>query len=188
MQICGALPQQRNDKTQRRWALSDCLDVGMELRAHKGENTWSFARQPNTRSRSLFTGLLRTPEKFVGLDLESCGELLDHVDARTVDAAFEQADICAVDACQVSQFLLRKAFGLPVCLQIEREDFPDVHGPRMRLLSSIQPRSILLKIVMPEIGKVDIAELRVNAGSAGRCNSLPSDVGLADTVEAGIHA
>jgi hypothetical protein len=58
----------------------------------------------------------------------------------------------------------------------------------MRLLSSIQPRSILLKIDMPEIGKVDIAGLLVNAGMAGRRDSLPSDVGLAETVAAGIHA
>jgi hypothetical protein len=88
----------------------------------------------------------------------------------------------------VSQFLLRKAFGLSVCLQIEREDFPDVHNPRMRRLSSIQPRSILLKIEVPEIRKVGIAELRVNAGSTGRRDSLPSDAGPADTMEAGIHA
>ena len=139
-------------------------------------------------SKHLFPGLARTFEEFVGFNLEGCGELLEDVDTRTIDAAFEQADICAVDACQVSQFLLRKAFGLPVCLQIEREDFPDVHGPRMRLLSSIQPRSILLKIDMPEIGKVDIAGLLVNAGMAGRRDSLPSDVGLAETVAAGIHA
>tara|TARA_R110000782_G_scaffold186672_2_gene276872 strand:- start:129 stop:254 length:126 start_codon:yes stop_codon:yes gene_type:complete len=41
---------------------------------------------------------------------------------------------------------------------------------------------------MPEIGKVDIAESLVNAGLAGRRDSFPSDAGLADTVEAGIHA
>tara|TARA_R100001015_G_C4579577_1_gene136307 strand:+ start:668 stop:796 length:129 start_codon:yes stop_codon:yes gene_type:complete len=41
---------------------------------------------------------------------------------------------------------------------------------------------------MPEIGKVDIAGLLVNAGMAGRRDSLPSDVGLAETVAAGIHA
>ena len=139
-------------------------------------------------SKHLFPGLARTFEEFVGFNLEGCGELLEDVDACAVDAAFEQADICAVDACQVSQFLLRETFGLPVCLQIEREDFPNVHGPRMRRLSSIQPRSILLKIEMSEIGKVDIAELLVNAGPAGRRDSFPSDAGLADTVEAGIHA
>ncbi len=139
-------------------------------------------------SKHLFPGLARTLEELIGLDPQGCGELLEDVDARAVDAAFEQADICAVDACQMSQFLLRKAFGLPVCLQIEREDFPDVHEPRMRLLSSMLPRSILLKIEVPEIGKVDIAELRVNAGSAWRHDSLPSYAGPADMMEAGIHA
>ena len=160
----------------------------MEFRDQNGGDSRSFARRPNTRSRSLFPGLARTLEELIGLNLEGCGELLEDVDARAVDAAFEQADICAVDACQVSQFLLRETFGLPVCLQIEREDFPDIHGPRMRWLSSIQPRSILLKIDMPEIGKVDIAELLLNAGLAGKRDSFPSDVGLAETVEAGIHA
>jgi len=58
----------------------------------------------------------------------------------------------------------------------------------MRLLSSIQPRSILLKIEVPEIGKVDVAELLVNAGLAGKRDSFPSDAGLADMVEDGIHA
>ena len=139
-------------------------------------------------SKHLFPGLARTLEEFIGLNLQGCGELLEDVDACAVDAAFEQADICAVDACQVSQFLLRETFGLPVGLQIEREDFPDVHGPRMRRLSSIQPRSILLKIEVPEIGKVDVAELLVNAGLAGRRDSFPSDAGLADMVEDGIHA
>ena len=139
-------------------------------------------------SKHLFPALARTLEQFVRLGLQGRGELLEDVDARTVDAAFEQADISPVDACQVRQFLLRETFGLPVCLQIEREDFPDVHGPRMRRSSSIQPRSILLKIDMPEIGKVDIAELLVNAGLAGRRDSFPSDARLAHTVEAGIHA
>ena len=139
-------------------------------------------------SRHLFPALARTLEQFVRLDLQGRGELLDHVDACAVDAAFQQADISPVDACQVRQFLLRETFGLPVCLQIEREDFPDVHVPRMRLLRSIQPRSILLKIEVPEIGKVDIAKLLVNAGSPWRRDSLPSDAGLVDTVEAGIHA
>jgi hypothetical protein len=87
----------------------------------------------------------------------------------------------------VSQFLLRETFGLPVCLQIEREDFPDVHIPRMRRLSSIQPRSILLKIEVSEIRKVGMAELLVSAGSAWERDSLPSDAGLADLAEAGIH-
>jgi hypothetical protein len=139
-------------------------------------------------SKHLFPGLARTLEELIGLNFQGCGELLDHVDARTVDAAFEQADICAVDACKVSQFFLRETFGLPVCLQIEREDFPDVHGPRMRRLSSIQPRSILPNFEVPETGKVDIAELLVNAGLAGRRDSLPLQAGLVETVEAGIHA
>ena len=188
MQISGALPQQRINITQRRWALSDCLDFGMELRDQKGGDLRSFARRSNARSRSLFTGLLRSPEQYVRLDVQGCGELLEDVDARTVDAAFKRADICSVNACQVSQFLLRETFGLPEGFQVEREDFPDVHDPRMRLLSSIQLRSILLKIEVPEIGKVDIAELLVNAGLAGRRYSLPSEVGPADTVEAGSHA
>ena len=140
------------------------------------------------RLKQLFAGLPRTPEQFVRLDLKSCCELLDHVDACAVDAALKQADICAVDACQVSQFLLRKAFGLSESLQIVREDFPDVHVPRMRRLSSMLPRSILLKIEVPEFRKVDIAELRVNAGSAWRRGSLPSEAGPADTVEAWMHA
>ena len=187
MQLSGALPQQRNDRTQWRWMLSDCLDVGMELRDQKGGGSGSSAKRPNTRLRSLLPGLPRTLEEFIGLDLESSCELLEHVDACAVDAALEQADICAVDACQVCQFLLRKAFGLSVCLQIERKDFPDVHDPRMCLLSSIQPRSILLKMEVPEIRKVSIEELRVSAGSARARDSLPSSAGHADTVEAGIH-
>lgn len=188
MQLSGALPQQRNDRTQRCWTQSNCVYVGMELRDQKGGDSRSFARRPNARSRSLFTGLLRKPEELIGLDLEGCGELLEDVDARAVDAAFQQADICPVDARQVSQFFLRDTFGLPVCLQIEREDFPDVHGPRMRWLSSMLPRSILCKMEVPEIGKVDIAELRVNAGSAWKHDSLPSDAGPVDMMEAGIHA
>jgi hypothetical protein len=188
VQQSGALPQQRNDRTQRRWMLSDCVDVGMELRDQKGGDSGSFARRPNTRLRSLLPGLPRTLEELIGLHLEGRSELLDHVDACAVDAALEQADICPVDACQVSQFFLRKAFGLSESLQIVREDFPDVHDRRMRSLSSMLPRSILLKIEAPEIGKVDIAESLVNAGLAGRRDSLPSDAGLVDTVEAGIHA
>lgn len=139
-------------------------------------------------SKHLFPALARTLEQFVRLDVQGRGELLDHIDARTVHAAFEQADICAVDACEVSQFLLRETFGLPVCLQIEREDFPDVHIPRMRRLSSIQPRSILLKIEVSEIRNVGMTELLVSAGSARARGSLPSNAGLADTVEVGIHA
>lgn len=139
-------------------------------------------------SKHLFPGLARTFEEFVGFNLEGCGELLEDVDACAVDAAFEQADICAVDACQVSQFLLRETFGLSESLQIVREDFPDVHVPRMRLLSSMLPRSILLKIEVPEFRKVGIAELFVNAGSARKGESLPSEAGPADMLEAGIHA
>ena len=188
MQLSGALPQQRNDRTQRRWTLSNYVYVGMEIRDQRGGDSGFFARRPNARLRSLLPSLARTLEELIGLDLEGCGKLVDHVDACAVDAAFQQADICAVDACQVSQFFLRETFGLSVCLQIEREDFPDVHVPRMRRLSSMLPRSILRKTEVPEFRKVDIAELRVNAGSAGRRDSLPSEAGPADTVEAGMHA
>ena len=139
-------------------------------------------------SKHLFPGFAPTFEELIGLDLEGCGELLQHVDACAVDAAFQQADVCPVDACQVSQFLLRETFGLPVCLQIVREDFPDVHDRRMRSLSSMLPRSILLKIEVPEIRIVGISEFLVNAGSAWGRDSLPSDAGPADMMEAGIHA
>lgn len=120
----------------------------LPLRSQQNEIEWSSAVRNTPQPIDLFLGFAWALEQFVGFDLEGCGELLDDVDARAVDAAFEQADIGPVDACQVSQFFLREPLGLPVCLQIQREDFPDIHDPRVRLLSSMLPRSILLKIAI----------------------------------------
>ena len=121
---------------------------GLPFCSQQNEIEESSSVRNTLQPSNLFPGLKRTPEELIGFDLEGCGELLDDVDARAVDTAFEQADIGPVDACQVSQFFLRETLSLPECLQIQREDFPDIHDPRMRLLSSMLPRSILLTIAI----------------------------------------
>ena len=79
----------------------------------------------------------------VRFDAQHRCQLIDHVNARGVDAALERTDIGPVDACLKGESLLRIAFFVPSPTQVPGEDLPYVHTGESIVLMGIPPRSML---------------------------------------------
>ena len=54
----------------------------------------------------------RPPEKICRLNTENTRQPVDNVDAGSIDASLQRADIGSIDLGAMRQFLLRQAFGL----------------------------------------------------------------------------
>jgi hypothetical protein len=78
-------------------------------------------------------------------DPKNARQPVHHVDAGSVAASFERADIGSVDFRAMRQFFLRQAPRSPKFSQIERQDLPYLHDREGSALKSISPRSILYK-------------------------------------------
>src|SRR5690349_1328516 len=61
----------------------------------------------------------RSPEQIGRLYAQATREPVDHVDAGSMNAPFNCADVGAIDLCAIGKLLLRQAFGLSEFSQIE---------------------------------------------------------------------
>ena len=68
-----------------------------------------------------------SPQQIRGLDLEAAREPVDHVDAGSIDASLNRADIGAIDLRTIGKLFLRQALSPPEFPQIERQHLSDLH-------------------------------------------------------------
>ena len=89
----------------------------------------------------------RSPEKICRLNTENPCQPVHNVNAGSVDASLQRADVSTVDLSAVRQLLLRQAFSPPEFSQIDCQYLSYLHGRESTVLKSISPRSILDKHV-----------------------------------------
>ena len=89
----------------------------------------------------------RSPEKICRLNTENPCQPVHNVNAGSVDASLQRADVSTVDLSAVRQLLLRQAFRPPEFPQIDCQYLSYFHGRESTVLKSISPRSILDKHV-----------------------------------------
>ena len=88
----------------------------------------------------------RSPEKVCGLNTKIARQPVDNVDAGSVDASLQGADIGTVNPGTMRQFLLRQALGPTEFPQIDCQYLSYLHERESTALKSISPRSILDKM------------------------------------------
>lgn len=84
-------------------------------------------------------------EQCCRLYLEHRCELLDHVDAGSINATLKSADVGSIDTSFMRQRLLRKLLFLAKLAEIAGKDLSDSHAREATLLLRISPQSILYK-------------------------------------------
>jgi hypothetical protein len=85
------------------------------------------------------------PEEICRLNAENTRQPVHNVNAGSIDASLECADVGTVNLGAVRQLLLRQALGLPEFPQIDCQYLSYFHGRESTVLQSISPRSILDK-------------------------------------------
>jgi len=70
----------------------------------------------------------RFAEEFHRIDIEDRGDLLEHIDGRSVFFTLQHPNIVAVDTGTVRKFLLRQAFGMTHLTQVGGDDLPQAHA------------------------------------------------------------
>jgi hypothetical protein len=85
------------------------------------------------------------PEKICRLNTENTCQPVHNVNARSIYASLECADVGTINLGAVRQLLLRQALGLTELPQIECQYLSYLHGRESTVLKSISPRSILDK-------------------------------------------
>jgi hypothetical protein len=84
-------------------------------------------------------------EEIRGLNPENPRQAVHNVNAGSVDASIEGADVGTIDLRTMRQLLLRQAVGPPELPQIESQHLSYFHAPEGSALKSISPRNILDK-------------------------------------------
>ena len=97
-------------------------------------------------SAALLPGPCRPSQQIGCLHAEGTRKTVNHVDARGILAAFDRADVRAVQVGAMRQLFLRESLISPIFPHIERQDLSDVHAREGSVLLSISPRSILYKM------------------------------------------
>ena len=69
----------------------------------------------------------RSPEQIGRLDAKATREPVDHVDAGSMNAPFNCADVGTINLCAIGKLLLRQAFGVSEFSQIERQHLSYLH-------------------------------------------------------------
>ena len=85
------------------------------------------------------------PQKICRLHIENARELVDNVNSRGINAAFQRADIGTIDFGAMRELLLRQALGQSGFPQVPRKNLSNLHVRESNPLKSISPRSILYK-------------------------------------------
>jgi hypothetical protein len=98
-----------------------------------------------TSASFLIAGWRWPYQEIRSLDPENARQPVHNVDAGSVEASLEGADVGPVDLRTMRQFLLRQAVGPPVFSQIECLDLSHFHAREGSALKSISPRSISTK-------------------------------------------
>lgn len=69
----------------------------------------------------------RSPEQIGRFDAKATREPVDHVDAGSINAPFNCADVGTINLCTIGELFLRQAFGLPEFPQIECQHLSYLH-------------------------------------------------------------